>query len=510
MNINYLITALDWRRVAVGVPLLEALRRSESPRPCTSLVRYQPSHLGDLKMHKSSLVVCRLFCICVFMTAVFQFSLSAQDAPSSPEQVDQPSYPGIPPSKGRLEGTIGSYNLRMYGTVLLNIHASDTPSVGGDVPLWPTPGSVRTSFLDGTSQRVDDVHDVIFTARQSVFGFIVRPTDTGSAWVPSAKLEFDFFGTRPVDTNLPTGRVLNQPRLRFAYLQLRKGNVKITAGQDKAILAPLDPVSLSHVAIPLGATAGNLWAWLPQVRVDATHKVGAGSLLLQAGILRPQFADPRLGDLPAAGTSLEGSPGLGERSSHPFYQSRLAFSHPLNGRTATIGASGHYGRERIGVERTMDSWAFAVDYAVPVHSRLTWRGENFVGSNLVPFGGGVLQGIGFVQPVATAPPTVISRIGAAGGWTELIIRATADNKNVFYAGVGDDDPRDRNLVAGTTRSRNAFAWASYFRRVTDNATVAFEWSNWQFKTRLIAGGVAGPQGPSGTANVFNLALAYQF
>ena len=115
-----------------------------------------------------------------------------------------------------------------------------------------------------------------------------------------------------------------------------------------------------------------------------------------------------------------------------------------------------------------------------------------------------------LQPVVTLPPTQINRIGAAGGWTELIIRATADSKNVFYAGVGDDDPRDKHLLAGTTRSRNAFAWASYFRKLSDEITLAFEWSNWQFKTRQIIGGVAGPQGPSGTANVFNLGLAYQF
>lgn len=456
-------------------------------------------------------VVCRLILISLFSIALVPICLSAQDYPAASEQEDQPQYPGIPPSKGKLEGTIGSYNLRLYGTVLLNIQASDTPPIGGDVPLWASPSSSRAAFLDQTVERIDDVHDLTFTARQSVFGLMVKPAETsGGAWQPSAKLEFDLFGTRPVDTLLPQGRVLNQPRLRFAYLQLSRGSVKITAGQDKAIIAPLDPVSLSHVAIPLGATAGNLWAWLPQVRVDATRKVGNGSLLFQGGVLRPQFADPRIGDFPPlVGSSLDTTPGFGERATQPFYQSRVAYSHPMNGSNLTVGAGGHYGRERIGVDRTLDSWAFAIDYSVPILPRITWRGENFVGSNLVPFGGGVLQGVAFLQPV-NAPPTPINRIGAGGGWTELIIKATADNKNVFYTGVGEDDPRDKHLLSGTTRSRNAFAWASYFRRVGDNTTVGLEWSNWQFKTRGTVNGVPGPQGPSGTANVFNLALAYQF
>src|SRR5207244_13316799 len=118
-------------------------------------------------------------------------------------------------------------------------------------------------------------------------------------------------------------------------------------------------------------------------------------------------------------------------------------------------------------------------YAVPLHTRLIWRGETFVGSNLVPFQGGVLQGVAFLQG-ATGPPTQFNKIGAAGGWTELIIRATTDNKNTFYAGVGEDDPRDRNLLPGSTRSKNAFAWASYFYKPTDAVTIALEWTNWQF------------------------------
>jgi hypothetical protein len=463
-------------------------------------------------MHKSfSQWACRVAFAVAFVMGSVPISARAQEYPTVSEPGDQPAYPGIPPSQGKLEATFESYNLRVYGTMLLNLSASDTPTVGGDVALWATPGNARTTFLDGTSKRADDIHDTILTARQSIFGFMVKPAvPSADTWQPSGKLEFDFFGSRPVDNFLPEGRVLNQPRLRLAYFQFANKDWKITAGQDKAILAPLDPVSLSHVAIPLGATAGNLWGWLPQVRVDMNHKLGNTSTLFQFGVLRPQFADPRLGDLPGVGTSIDGTPGLGERATHPFYQSRVAISHPMNASSLTVGASGHYGRERIGANRTLDSWAFAIDYTVPLHRRLTWRGENFVGSNLVPFQGGILQGVAFLQPVATLPPTVFNRIGAGGGWTELIIKATSDNKNVFYLGVSEDDPRDRHLLAGTLRSRNAMAWASYFRKLSDEVTVGLEWNNWQFKTRGAVAGVAGPQGPSGTSNVFNLALAYQF
>ena len=446
---------------------------------------------------ESSVLVCRVFVFLVLTLLFIPVVASAQD------QGVQPSYPGHGPSQGKAEGAIGSFNVRFYGTFLLNTSFSDTPPIGGDVPLWAPPSSIRTSYPDGTSERVDDVHDLSFTARQSVFGLTVRPTATGD-WQTSGKLEFDFFGTRPSDGTLTTGRVLNQPRLRFAYFQFGKNDWKITAGQDKAILAPLDPVSLSHVAIPLGSTAGNLWAWLPQVRFDYNKKFGETSAVFQFGVLRPQFADPRLESVVTSGTSIEGSPGLGERASHPFYQARIGLSRPMSNSNLRFGASGHYGRERIGADRTIDSWAFAVDFAVPVMEKLTWRGEAFVGSNLIPFQGGVQQGVAF----AGAPSTTFNKIGAGGGWTELIFEL--NSKDVLYAGVGVDDPRDRHLLTGSTRSRNAFAWASYFRKLTDNVTIALEWSNWQFRTRSLTTGVAGAQGPSGTSNVFNLALAYQF
>jgi hypothetical protein len=331
-------------------------------------------------------------------------------------------------------------------------------------------------------------------------------------------VEIDFFGSRPVDPGLqPQDRVLNQPRLRRAYLQLDKGTWKIVAGQDKMIIAPLDPISLSHVAIPLGASAGDLWAWLPQLRVENRQKFGATTTLFQIGILRPSFGDQRLGDQAALnGNAVDSTfSGFGERSGQPFYQARMALSHPINGRNATVGAGAHYGREQVGAKRTIDSWAFTVDATLPVSSRFIFRGEGFVGSNLVPFDGGIIQGVGFVAPLVNTSnviltPAKISKIGAGGGWVEGIVPLTLDNKNVFYAGAGTDDPRDRNLLPGSPRSKNSFVWASYFRKLGPDVTAAVEWSFWDFRTRsFTTAGTLGPRAASGRGNVMNIALAYQ-
>ena len=54
----------------------------------------------------------------------------------------------------------------------------------------------------------------------------------------------------------------------------------------------------------------------------------------------------------------------------PFYQARVAVSRPMNGSTATVGAGAHYGRERVGAKRSIDSWVFALDFRVPLQTRL--------------------------------------------------------------------------------------------------------------------------------------------
>jgi hypothetical protein len=421
----------------------------------------------------------------------------------------EPVYPGIAP-QGKAETTIGSQKLRVYGTFLLNISGSDSVEVGQDLVLWPVPGGSVT-FPDGTTKGNSQIHDLIFTARQSVFGFQFQPADTSTkTWHASGTVEFDFFGGRPFDANQPQGRVLNEPRLRLAFLQVQKGNFRIVAGQDRMIISPLDPVSLSHVAAPLGAAAGNLWGWQPQLRVELTHKIGSASTLFQIGVLRPQFADARLETLPASGSALDNTTsGLGERTTLPSYQARYSATIPMMGSKATFGAGGHYSRERIGADRDIDSWAFTYDFSVPLHSRIRFRGEGFVGSNLIPFQGGVLQGVAVLNPGGGAP-IQFNKIGGGGGWAEFIVKLTSDNRNVVYFGGGTDDPKDSNLLPGSGRSKNTFAWASYFHKLTDNVTTALEWSNWQFRTRNFAAGVPSTNGAAGRGNVFNLALAYQF
>jgi len=278
------------------------------------------------------------------------------------------------------------------------------------------------------------------------------------------------------------------------------------------ILAPLDPVSLSHVGVPLGATAGDLWGWFPQVRVDWNHKMGSTGLLVQAGILRPQFGNANIdaAAVPAAGSVFDTtSAGLGERSSQPFYQARVAISPKLGSRTATFGVSGHFGEEKVGVNHNLQSWATAIDMRLPLSAHTILRGEAYAGSNLIPFMGGINQG---AATLGTLPNlTRIQRIGDGGGWAELIVPMNS-GKDTLYFGAGTDDPKNRNLLPGTTKAKNSFLWASYFRKITNEVTLAAEWSYWDFRNIQFVNNVPTREAKAatGTSNVVNISLAYQF
>lgn len=430
----------------------------------------------------------------------------------------QPSYPGLPRGQAsKLETDIGPMKARFYGTILLNSSISDREVIGQEVPLWAAVPGGPVRFPDGTVGRAGNNHDLIFTARQSILGFTLNPaTPSDSGWNPSALFEMDFFGARTQDLFSPENRVFNQPRLRMAYFQLEHKDLKFVFGQDKMILAPLDPVSLSHVGVPLGATAGDLWGWFPQARMDWTHKLGSTGVLVQLGILRPQFGDANLDTAaaPTSGSVIDlGSSGLGERSSQPFYQGRVAVSPKIGSRTATFGVSGHFGDEKIGVKRTLQSWATAVDMRLPIAAHLILRGEGFAGSNLIPFQGGIVQG---AATLGTLPNlTKIQRIGDGGGWLEAIVPMNS-GKDTLYFGAGTDDPKNHNLLPGSTRAKNSFLWASYFRKITNEVTAALEWSYWDFRNIqfVTKNGIPDPnrqvKAPTGTANVFNISLAYQF
>jgi outer membrane murein-binding lipoprotein Lpp len=95
------------------------------------------------------------------------------------------------------------------------------------------------------------------TLRQSIIGF-----DFGGPQLPGGgqvhgSLSLDFWAQNGTNDIF---------RIRRGVLSFDWKNRSVIVGQDKSLMAPLQPTSFVWVGIPPLSGAGNLWLWRPQVR----------------------------------------------------------------------------------------------------------------------------------------------------------------------------------------------------------------------------------------------------
>ena len=183
-------------------------------------------------------------------------------------------------------------------------------------------------------------------------------------------------------------------------------------------------MTVASVGLPGFADAGNLWNWLPQLRV--TRELGATSLggtslhwALQGAILDPFSGIQSLNE--------EYGVDAGERAGRPYLQSRLRVRWGA-GRTDVAtgrGAATHGGEIGVGVHRgwlrlTGDtlttSDAMSLDARIGLHHGLELRGEAYRGRALAGLGGG---GIGQNFGVPAAGAAFGQPLRDAGGWMQL-------------------------------------------------------------------------------------------
>src|SRR5439155_630338 len=158
----------------------------------------------------------------------------------------------------------------------------------------------------------------------------------------------------------------------------------IIAGQDNAFISPLSPTSFASLAVPTFGYAGNLWGWIPQVRVEHRFDISDGhNVTVQGGIL-----DNLVGEPPY--TSFNRDAQAGERSGQPAYGTRVAWTHNLFGRAMTLGAAGYYSRQDWGFNHHVDGWAGMTDWDIPIAPRVILSGQFYLPS---AFGLAVFRGI---------------------------------------------------------------------------------------------------------------------
>jgi hypothetical protein len=214
--------------------------------------------------------------------------------------------------------------------------------------------------------------------RNTRIGFGFRGGPISGRWSPRALLETDFFA--PPDMPPPFQDEQPRLRIRLAYADLTNGRTTVRLGQSWAPMFGEVPVSLTHIAFPLGYGSAGMVGWrFPGILLF--HELTRGS---------PTAVQLQLAALKASGPARVGldaanNVGTGQASALPQFEARLNVSR----RTARLAwsgyAVGHYswidssGIGRDGADLT--SWAAEAGGSL-APGKLTLHGNAYYGKAL--------------------------------------------------------------------------------------------------------------------------------
>lgn len=337
------------------------------------------------------------------------------------------------------------------------------------------------------------------------FGMSLRQSRVGAAvgvdsvWGArfEGDIDLDFFGgnsTGPGDR-----RLFPEPRLRTARAQLHWSRTQLLVGSETPLISDLNPISVASVGLPGFVAAGNLWNWLPQIRVtrEILGSVQSGSpvrVAIQGAMLAPFSNAQHGGETDAV--------DAGERSGRPYLQSRLRArwgaeedgtltDGEMLSRGGEIAISTHYGWLRASGPSMQRSRAIAADAHLALPGRMELRGEVYRGQLLRGLGGGAIgQNFGRAIDSGTVGPSLRD----AAGW--LQINAQVNPILIAGAGCGIDAV---NLKDRPVRQRNSVCAVHAILRPSQPLFLAFELRGLQ--TRYAERNYRGTH--------FNLALGFE-
>ena len=315
------------------------------------------------------------------------------------------------------------YRARLSGMVLLNLFGNRGTTDNQDVPSYViAPNPFYSSGNFGA------------TMRQSEFGLeVFGPRLAGARTMGS--LQADFAGGFPDTLNGVNSGLF---RLRTASMRMDWEHTSIVAGQDNLFLSPLSPTSFASLAVPALSYAGDLWGWIPQIRVEHRFDLSADqNVTLQGGILDNLTGEPPYSDYGR-------TPQAGERSGQPGYGLRVSWTGKVFGQPLTLGTGGYYSRQNWGFDRHLDGWAGMTDWAIPLSPWASLSGEFYRGSGVGGLGGGLGRSVLFNgNPLDSA--SQVRSLDAIGGWSQLKIRASG--KLEFNGAFGLDNSYAADLRA---------------------------------------------------------------
>jgi hypothetical protein len=241
-------------------------------------------------------------------------------------------------------------------------------------------------------------------------------------WAPKATLEADFFG--PLGAP-PFGDEQPVLRARFAYADLTNGRTTLRVGQFWAPLFGEVPVSVTHLAFPLGYGATGMIGWrFPGVFVYHDLATGKGlTAQLQVALLK------------GSGPAVTSGVGSGEASGKPQFEARLNLAKKFG--TASWNGYVVYHVDNkdingVGVAGgDQNGWGFETGHNV-TSGKLTVHGNYYFGHNLGQQFGHITQGSG-------SNAAQQGRIQGWGAWAQAGYDLTTHWGVWFYYGMDQPD-----------------------------------------------------------------------
>src|SRR6266481_319275 len=291
------------------------------------------------------------------------------------------------------------YRVKLSGVLLMNVFSNK-----GNVDHFEQPGVAEPPTASGLNGNGNGSFGATF--RQSELGLEVHgPSFAGAR--TSGNFVADFFGEFPEANN---GAATGTLRLKTGTVRLDWNRTSLVAGIDNLFFSPEYPTSWASVGIPAFSYAGNLWGWIPQVRMDhSLIAADTSTLKISGGIL-----DPLTGETPP--NEFLRLPGAGESSRQPGYGARLEWSRRVFGQPLTVGIGGYYNREYWGFNRNINGWVGTTDWNIPFGKLFSLSGKFYRGRAIGGLGAGVGRSVLFDGPM-DAPTSRVSPLLSTGGWT---------------------------------------------------------------------------------------------
>lgn len=240
-------------------------------------------------------------------------------------------------------------------------------------------------------------------------------------------------------------------------------HTSVIAGQDALFFSPQYPTSFASVATPPLAYSGNLYGWVPQLRVE--HRWSAtenSTVTLSAGIL-----DPLTGEVPTV--DYLRTPGAGESTRQPGYGTGVAWARKFFGQPLSIDAGAYFARESWGFNRNISGWASTVGWNIPFGPLFNVSGKFYDGQAIGGLGAEFGRSVLFNGPIAS-PATQVKGLHSTGGWMQ--VKFKPHPKLEFNSAAGEDQVATDDLH-GFTISPSSYFPANLDRNQTEFANFIY-------------------------------------